>query len=269
MVNDYIRRSRGLYLTIADSGNQVIVCAEAIGSGAESGAFPNMLDKLDENMKMATKKEKPLRNALLHGDTNYFTEDNLQEAAKRKIDVLIPDPQFRQRDPYFAEKKDEKVKKKHNKTYSIEDFTYNSKTDSFICPAGKTLEYKCDATLRNNSGRQYRAKPADCTNCSLIEKCIKKRNSKKPARALYVVYQKYKENLSEKMRDKIDEPVNRELYSRRMQIIEPVFSHMTYCKGMNRFTLRTQKKVNIQWQLFCIVHNMWKCIQSLSEKYGN
>ena len=69
------------------------------------------------------------------------------------------------------------------------------------------------------------------------------------------------------MRDKIDEPVNRELYSRRMQIIEPVFSHMTNCKGMNRFTLRTQKKVNAQWLLFCIVHNMWKCMKPLSDKY--
>jgi len=262
----YIQGYNGI--TIADSGNQVIICAEAVGSGAESGAFPNMLDKLDGNMKMITKKKKPLKKALLHGDTNYFTEDNLQEAAKRKIDVLIPDPQFRQRDPYFAEKKGEKVKKKHVKTYSLEDFTYDSKTDSFVCPAGKTLEYKCDATLRNNSGRQYRAKPADCTNCSLIEKCIKRRNSKKPARALYVVYQKYRENLSEKMRNKIDEPVNRELYSRRMQIIEPVFSHMTYCKGMNRFTLRTRKKVTAQWLLFCIVHNMWKCMKPLSEKYG-
>jgi len=30
--------------------------------------------------------------ALLHSETNYFTEYNLQEAAIRKIDILIPDP---------------------------------------------------------------------------------------------------------------------------------------------------------------------------------
>jgi len=262
----YIQGYNGI--AIADSGNQVIICAEAIGSGAESGVFPKMLDNLEEKMKMITKKKRPLKKALLQGDTNYFTEDNLQEAAAREIDVLIPDPQFRQRDPHFTEKKDEKVKKKHNKTYTIEDFTYNSKTDSFTCPAGKTLEYKCDAVLRNNSGRQYRAKSTDCTNCSLIKNCIKKRNSKKPARALYVVYQKYETNLSEEMRDKIDEPVNRELYAQRMQIIEPVFSHITHCKGMDRFSLRTQKKVNIQWLLFSIVHNMWKCIKPLSKKLG-
>jgi hypothetical protein len=83
---------------------------------------------------------------------------------------------------------------------------------------------------------------------------------------LYIAYKKYEKNLSEEMREKIDDPVNRELYSRRMQIIEPVFSNITYCKGMDRFTLRTQKKVNIQWQLYCIARNIWKCIGALQKK---
>jgi len=74
--------------------------------------------------------------------------------------------------------------------------------------------------------------------------------------------------LSEKMREKIDNPAYRELYSRRMQIIEPAFSDITYCKGMNRFTLRTEKKVNIQWKLYCTVHNIGKCIRPLGMKYG-
>ena len=70
------------------------------------------------------------------------------------------------------------------------------------------------------------------------------------------------------MRDKIDNPAYREIYSRRQQIIEPVFSDITYCKGMNRFTLRTEKKVNIQWKLYCTVHNIGKCIRPLGMKYG-
>jgi hypothetical protein len=56
------------------------------------------------------------------------------------------------------------------------------------------------------------------------------------------------------------------LYSRRQQIIEPVFSDITYCKRMNRFTLRGRKKVDIQWKLYCIVHNIGKCIMALDEE---
>jgi hypothetical protein len=35
---------------------------------------------------------------------------------------------------------------------------------------------------------------------------------------------------------------------------------------MNRFTLRGQKKVNIQWQLYCIVHNIGKCAAAIKKK---
>ena len=95
----YIQGYNGI--AIADSGNQVIIAAEAIGSGAESGCFPEMLDRLEENMKDVTGKKKPLKKSLVLGDTGYFSEDNLQEAARRNIEVLIPDQQFRKRDPIF------------------------------------------------------------------------------------------------------------------------------------------------------------------------
>jgi hypothetical protein len=259
----YIQGYNGI--AVADSGSQIIVSAEVVGSGTESSSFPKMMDSLEENMKTATGKEEPLKKALLEGDTGYFSEANLQEAADRGIKVLIPDPQFRQRDPYFAEKKKEKAGKKR---FVAEDFEYDEKTDSYVCPCGKTLEYKYDITLRNNSGRKYHAKRTDCAKCPLIERCIARRNGKNPFRTLYIVDRKYEENLSEKMRKKIDDPAWRELYSRRMQIIEPVFSNMTYCKGMNRFTLRTEKKVGIQWKLYCTVHNIGKCIRPLGMKYG-
>jgi hypothetical protein len=262
----YIQGYNGI--AIADSGHQVIVCAEAIGSGAEGGIFPKMLGNLEDNMKLVTGKKKPLKNALMEGDTGYFSEENLQEAEKKEINVLIPDPQFRQRDPHFADKKREKVKKKK---YTVEDFKYDENADRYICPAGKILEYKCDVALRNNSGKQYRAKSRDCVNCRLIEKCIIRRDKtrKNPFKALYIIDKKYENNLSAQMREKIDNPAYRELYFRRLQIIEPVFSNITYCKGMDRFSLRTEKKVNIQWQLFCIVHNIGKCTKSLTERHGS
>ena len=259
----YIQGYNGI--TIADSGNQIIISAEAIGSGAESGCFPGMLGRLEETMKELTGKGKPLKEALIEGDTGYFSEENLQEASRRGINVLIPDPQFRQRDPYFAEKKKEKAPKKR---YGVEDFQYDKKTDSYICPCGKVLEYKYNVTLRNNNGKQYRAKRGACVNCPRLDKCIARRSSKNPVRTLYIMDRKYKDNLSEKMKDKIDNPAYRELYSRRMQIVEPVYSNITYCKGMNRFTLRTKKKVNIQWELYCMVHNISKCVRPLAEKYG-
>jgi len=252
---------------MADSGNQVIVAAEAIGSRAESGCFSEMLDKLEENMKNVTGKKKPLKKSLILADTGFFSEDNLQEAAKRNIEVLIPDQQFRKRDPVFDDRKkykDTDVKK----YFGIEDFQYNKADDSYTCPAGKKLVYKCaiEFKSRGTKGKQYRMKKSICSVCPLNGQCISRKSGKGEFRALFILQQKYEDNLSEKMRAKIDKPVYRGLYSRRMQIIEPVFANITFFKGMNRFTYRGLKKVNTQWQLYTIVHNIWKCMKPLSEK---
>jgi hypothetical protein len=250
-------------IAVADSGNQIIVSAEATGK-SESEDFPKMLDRLEENMRKVRRKKKPLKGALVTGDTGFFSEENLQEAKKRKIEVVIPDPQFRQRDPDFEEREKEKGKKR----YTVLDFKYDKKNKRYACPAGKILRHKGKVKLRNNEGEKYQAMASDCGKCPHIDKCIsmKNKNAKRHARTLYKAEKKYKENLSEKMREKIDDPAYRELYSRRQQIIEPPFSDITYCKGMDRFTLRGTEKVGIQWKLYCIVHNIGKCAKPLRAK---
>ena len=61
--------------------------------------------------------------------------------------------------------------------------------------------------------------------------------------------------------DKFQDNVFREIYARRMQIVKPVFANIRTHKKMNRFTLRSKSKVNIQWTLYCIVHNIGKIMR--------
>lgn len=61
-----------------------------------------------------------------------------------------------------------------------------------------------------------------------------------------------------RMKRKIDTPLGRHHYSRRLGTIEPVFGNIRHTKGLNRFTLRGRRKVNAQWQLYCLVHNIEK-----------
>jgi len=257
----YIQGYNGI--AAADSGNQVIIAAEAVGSGAEGNSLPKMLDSLNENMKTITGKKEPLKRALVTADTGYFCEDNLQEAARKNIPVLIPDAYFRKRDPYFDGRKNHVPKR-----YTSKDFIFNHGGNYFTCPMGEKLTHQCEVTVRNTLMSQYKPHRGVCGKCRNVKKCINARNGKNPRRTLYVKDKPYEENLSERMRNKIDDAAYRELYSRRMQIIEPVFSNMAYNKGMNRFTLRTQIKVNIQWLLYCIVHNIGKCMRPLGENTG-
>ncbi len=62
----------------------------------------------------------------------------------------------------------------------------------------------------------------------------------------------------ERMKDKIDSPMGRHIYSQRLGTVEPVFGNIETNKGLKRFTLRGKQKVNAQWLMYCMVHNIEK-----------
>lgn len=60
------------------------------------------------------------------------------------------------------------------------------------------------------------------------------------------------------MKRKIDSVVGRHIYSYRLGIVEPVFGQITNAIGIKRFSLRGKNKVNGQWQLMTLIHNLAK-----------
>jgi hypothetical protein len=40
--------------------------------------------------------------------------------------------------------------------------------------------------------------------------------------------------------------------------VKPVFANLRHNKRLDRFTLRSRAKVNTQWRLYCLVHNIEK-----------
>ena len=65
-------------------------------------------------------------------------------------------------------------------------------------------------------------------------------------------------NLIDEMKAKIDSEEGKRIYARRLGIVEPVFSNICVQKRMHRFTLRSKRKVDVQWMLFALVHNIGK-----------
>ena len=60
------------------------------------------------------------------------------------------------------------------------------------------------------------------------------------------------------MRDRIDAPAGRAQCARRFATVEPVFANLRANKRLGRFTLRGRAKVDTQWKLYCLVHNIEK-----------
>jgi hypothetical protein len=66
------------------------------------------------------------------------------------------------------------------------------------------------------------------------------------------------------MKRKIDSVAGRALYAIRLAIREPPFANIRSALRLDRFTLRGKRKVNVQWNLFCMIHNMKKI-----QRYGS
>ena len=69
-------------------------------------------------------------------------------------------------------------------------------------------------------------------------------------------HEKAQEKATERMKRKIDTDQGRGMIARRFATVEPVFGNLRYNKGLNRFTLKGRQKVDGQWKLYCLVHNI-------------
>ncbi|MCK4778063.1 MAG: IS1182 family transposase [Actinomycetia bacterium] len=246
-------------MAVADSKNQIIIYPEAFGQGPEQPLLKPMIEGVKKMFQQIGKGKDYLKNKKLAGDCGSYSEENLKYLSGAEIDAYIPDERYRKRDPRFAGRGRHKPEKKQ---FGIENFKFIKEKNQFICPDGKIVKFYCKAKVNNSSGRKYRASPKDCKNCKLREKCLQRKTTTR--RTLYVIDKYHLSNYSKAMRAKIDTPEGRKIYSRRMQIIEPVFGNIKSNKGLNKFTLRTKDKVNIQWILYCLVHNIEKIC-----RYGN
>jgi hypothetical protein len=56
-------------------------------------------------------------------------------------------------------------------------------------------------------------------------------------------------------------PAGWQIHARRLAIVEPVFANIRIQKRLDRFTLRSKARVDVQWRLFALIHNIGKIHQ--------
>ena len=251
----------------ADFKHQVVVHAEAFGEGQESGLLDPIIKGVRENFKEIGEKKDIYKKAAVLADSGFHSEENMKMISEEKIDGYIADGQFRKRDPRFATAARHKngIKKKKKaykpKYYTPKDFTYDESTGKGVCPAGKEMWMVSKNFVSSNgfTGVRFMGRLRNCRPCEFRAKCL--RNPKTEARQVVFfsgMTKDKKESFTQKMIKKMDSVKGRYIYSKRMGIVEPVFANICSTIGLNKFTLRGRKKINIQWKLYCILHNIGK-----------
>ncbi len=213
-----------------------------------------MVDGAKENLESIGKPPDYFKDKILTADSSYHSIPNLNKCNEEKIDAYIPDNRFRNRDKRFATRVGYRPR---SKKFTFADYKYDRENDHFICPNGKRL--KRFGLPKKNKGKllkRYVSEETDCKACQLRAKCLRYKDAKRRHLSYYA--DGSGENISHKMITKIDSQNGRNIYPRRIAIVEPVFANIRIQKRMDKFNLRGKIKVNIQWLLYCMVHNIGK-----------
>ncbi len=246
-----------------DSAHQVIVAADVLGSGSEQAALLTMIEQTASVRQPGT---------LITADAGYHNDKNLAQLQAQAIPALIADNGMRQRDERFVDRAKHKAKPDplHDKKIGSDankpkqfrpsEFTVDEANNRCLCPAGQWLYSNGPGCVVNGrKHHKFTGAKRSCVPCKLRDQCLRKPD-KTQVRQVAIFYANQPSPLqaTQRMKEAIDSPRGRHLYSQRFGTVEPVFANIRHNKRLNRFTLRSKAKVNTQWHLYCLVHNLEK-----------
>jgi len=255
-----------------DKKRQIITDAQAFGAGQEHHTLQPVLETLKDRYQRLGFSDAIFEDDIIvTADTGFANEANMKYLYDNNINAVIPDNQFRSRDPKFSSQK-EKYGKRHQKNKKFKtkgvipasEFTFDLKTKTCICPAGNTMCFRRE--MNNKSDNQklfFEGKLTDCRHCKLKHRCMRNPESADTRtghgrQVSFIIGKKRTTQYTDWMKPRVDSDEGKLIYSHRMSVVEPVFGNIGFNKKLNRFSLRTKKKVQCQWKLYCIVHNIEK-----------
>ncbi len=179
-------------------------------------------------------------------DNGYMSGDNLEAFEDKETDVYMATGK--------GEKKDRRAIDNSNRKLKKSDFEYDEDQDSFVCPAGCTLELKREG---NDGKKVYQGVKAECDACPYKARCCSSKKGEPRT-----IHSDDKEPLRQKMNDKMEQESSKEIYKKRKQIVEPVFGQIKN-GGFRGFSLRGHRKASGEFSLVCAVHNLKKIVKAI------
>jgi transposase len=146
-------------------------------------------------------------------------------------------------------------KKRKKDRFRAASFPYDETKDEFICPAQKRLSYRHMEPYQTENGFQTELRIyecEDCSGCELKTQCTRAVGN----RRIQVSFR------GRELRDQASVRLLSEqgltLRSKRPVEAESVFARLKHNWGFRRFLLRGKDKVEVEWGLLSIAHNLAK-----------
>lgn len=254
-----------------DKKHQVIVDAQAFGEGQEHHTLAPVIEAIKQRYQRLNISENIYATGtIVTADTGFANESNIKYLFENEINGYIPDNQFRSRDPKFAKQKEkygkrhQKDKKRAKKIFPSTEFKFDPIKLTCECPAGASISYHGTRTDQNGQQRvHFQGRLLQCRNCKIKEQCMHRPESANHRQGngrqvSFLVDVNSGKKYTNWMKERVDSQQGKLIYSHRMSVVEPVFGNIGTNKGLKQFSLRSKRKVDGQWKLYCIVHNIEK-----------
>ena len=260
-------------VAVVDDRHQIVVHAEACGNGQEQELLAPMIAGTRRNFAVIGVEGDVFDTVTLTADSGFHSAKSVEQVQHSGVDAYIADGNYRRRDAAFAragrykerhrKEQRQRSKAEERRRFGPEDFCYDEQARTCICPAGKKL-YRCGKLIETGGylNVRFKAPKSACRPCPLRGQCLKHPERTVQRQVAFFIGRapRAAQRAMDVMREKFDSPQGRAIYGKRIGTVEPVFGNHQN-KGMRRFTLRGKRKVDVQWKLFNLVHNI--------EKIGN
>lgn len=193
------------------------------------------------------------------GDAGYGSEENYAWLEKRQLKNFLKYNTFHKEQ--HPPRKSELVEKAR---FLSANFPYEPVKDEFTCPAKYPMTYLETKPYKTTPGYLSERRFYECTHCaacSLKSKCTKAKGNRRIQISfeLQRYRQQAKENLlSEQDIASLALPARASVRKKRSIEPETVFGDIKHNRGFRRFSLRGLKKVETEWGILSIAHNIRK-----------
>jgi transposase len=215
--------------SVVDGKHDIIVDFDVSMNPSDQGQLSNMSKRLIRQ---------GYRKFIMLGDKGYYNGICLQKGKKYKIKSIVS----RQKP---SNPKDQP------KEFHSEKFQYDSETDTYSCPTGKTLHPRNKKTAKR---RNFYNKTA-CSKCPHVDICTRGKSG----------YRTITRNQNADIYEEADKVFkeNLLLYKLRQQIVEHPFGTVKHTMNGGYFLLRRRRKVRSEVALLFLGYNLKRAVNVL------
>jgi transposase len=175
-------------------------------------------------------------------DAGYFDDSVIAATLERDVSLICPEGKT----PGTAKK---------SSAFHKSQFPYDPTTDQYRCPQGQVMILL--RTLSATPGKRAYGLygTTACEHCASRADCTKTKARQ--------IRRHPEETLRDALRQVMEHPQARVIFSSRKAMVEPVFSHLREQQGLNRFRRKGLRQVKLEFALHILAHNLSRAVALL------